>query len=267
MRSLSPPGCARHCAGSPRRGDSCHPRATSSDLGAHGGEELGMGAVTDVAGGERTAIGVPSGALLFDFMLVPPVAHSDRVQRPRLTTRLAESNERLVLVVAPAGYGKTTLAVHWRELDDRPFAWVTLGSGMDDRRALWTAIVESVARAEPTFASTAERVESWLAAAEPSRDGSSGRKGVRADRRRDRRRPRRLPLRQRLSVRRVDRLVRRAHASSGPARDRLPTGSRSRSRSAPCERGSARAAGQRSRSFSRGGRRDSERDHGTRSHA
>ncbi len=127
-----------------------------------------MGAVTDVAGGERTGIGVPSGALLFESMLVPPVAHSDRVQRPRLTTRLAESNERLVLVVAPAGYGKTTLAVHWRELDDRPFAWVTLGSGMDDRRALWTAIVESVARAEPTFASTAERVESWLAAAKPS---------------------------------------------------------------------------------------------------
>ena len=73
-----------------------------------------------------------------------------------------------MLVVAPAGYGKTTLAVQWSELDDRRFAWVALGAGTGDPAALWSSIAESVARAEPTFAPTAERLESWLAAAEPS---------------------------------------------------------------------------------------------------
>ena len=90
------------------------------------------------------------------------------VPRERLTTRLVGSRERLVLVVAPAGYGKTTLAVQWSELDDRRFAWVALGADMGDPAALWSSIAESVGRAEPTFAPTAERLESWLAAAEPS---------------------------------------------------------------------------------------------------
>ena len=61
-----------------------------------------------------------------------------------------------MLVIAPAGYGKTTLAAQWSELDDRCFAWVALGAGMGDPAALWSSITESVGRAEPTFARTAE---------------------------------------------------------------------------------------------------------------
>ena len=98
----------------------------------------------------------------------PPVAHADRVQRVRLTTRLVEARERLLLVVAPPGYGKTTLASQWHEHDERRFAWVLLGPGIDDPTALWSYIVESVGWAEPTFAQTAERLESQLAGAEPS---------------------------------------------------------------------------------------------------
>ena len=100
--------------------------------------------------------------------LAPPLAHDDRVARERLTRRLVGSRERLVLIVAPAGYGKTALAVQWSELDDRRFAWVALGAGTGDPEALWGSIAESVARAEPAFAPTAERVASWLASAEPS---------------------------------------------------------------------------------------------------
>ena len=35
-------------------------------------------------------------------------------------------------VVAPAGYGKTTLLAHWAEADPRPFAWVALDGRDDD---------------------------------------------------------------------------------------------------------------------------------------
>ena len=134
-----------------------------------------MHAVAEVDVGDRTSIGMSNGAgqhrpslTSFSVRLTPPIAHADRVPRERLTTRLVESRERLVLVVAPAGYGKTTLAVQWSELDDRRFAWVVLGAGMGDPAALWSCIAESVGRAEPTFAPTAERLESRLAAAEPS---------------------------------------------------------------------------------------------------
>jgi LuxR family maltose regulon positive regulatory protein len=49
----------------------------------------------------------------------------------------------LVAVVAPAGYGKTTLLREWAELDERPIAWVTLDRRHNDA----TRFVSSVGRA------------------------------------------------------------------------------------------------------------------------
>jgi LuxR family transcriptional regulator, maltose regulon positive regulatory protein len=47
------------------------------------------------------------------------------VPRPRLLRRLAAARDvPLVLVVAPAGYGKTTLLAEWAARDERRFAWV-----------------------------------------------------------------------------------------------------------------------------------------------
>src|SRR3954452_18527763 len=51
------------------------------------------------------------------------------VRRPRLVDRLLESpTTPLVLVVAAAGFGKTTLLSEWEERDPRPFVWI----GVDD---------------------------------------------------------------------------------------------------------------------------------------
>ena len=43
------------------------------------------------------------------------------IERPRLTRLLDESPARMKLLVAPAGYGKSTLARQWTA--DRPRAW------------------------------------------------------------------------------------------------------------------------------------------------
>jgi ATP/maltotriose-dependent transcriptional regulator MalT len=43
------------------------------------------------------------------------------IRRPRLTTLLEAVSARIILLVAPAGYGKTILAREW--LDERPHAW------------------------------------------------------------------------------------------------------------------------------------------------
>jgi len=49
------------------------------------------------------------------------------VPRPRLESRLDQGLDRkLVLVSAPAGYGKTSLVVQWLEARGRPAAWLSL---------------------------------------------------------------------------------------------------------------------------------------------
>ena len=37
-----------------------------------------------------------------------------------------------MLLVAPAGYGKTTLLSEWAACDGRRFAWIDLGAGEHD---------------------------------------------------------------------------------------------------------------------------------------
>jgi LuxR family transcriptional regulator, maltose regulon positive regulatory protein len=49
------------------------------------------------------------------------------VRRPALVRRLVEAGPALALIVAPAGYGKSTLLAEWAERDEREFIWLTLG--------------------------------------------------------------------------------------------------------------------------------------------
>src|SRR6478752_9926855 len=73
--------------------------------------------------------------------LVPPQptwAPSPRPQRgavarPRLVAPLLDSGDAAVAVlVAPAGFGKTTVLREWAARDPRPFAWLTLDARDDD---------------------------------------------------------------------------------------------------------------------------------------
>ncbi len=54
------------------------------------------------------------------------------VPRPSLVGRLMLSDEPLVVISAPAGYGKTTLLHQWAAMDERPFAWVGLSASDND---------------------------------------------------------------------------------------------------------------------------------------
>jgi LuxR family transcriptional regulator, maltose regulon positive regulatory protein len=76
------------------------------------------------------------------------------VWRPRLVERLATSDAPLVVVVAPAGFGKTTLLVQWQGSEERPFAWLSLDEGDNDPLAFWSSLVASIARIIPDFGST-----------------------------------------------------------------------------------------------------------------
>src|SRR5215207_229355 len=64
-----------------------------------------------------------------------PLGHI--VRRPALVQRLADPEAApLAVLVAPAGYGKTTLLREWANRDPRRFAWVTLDERDDGDRLL-----------------------------------------------------------------------------------------------------------------------------------
>jgi LuxR family maltose regulon positive regulatory protein len=56
----------------------------------------------------------------------PPTLRTDTVERPRLTSALADSTARVVLVCAPAGFGKTVVALEWLADVERPLAWLSV---------------------------------------------------------------------------------------------------------------------------------------------
>jgi LuxR family maltose regulon positive regulatory protein len=67
-----------------------------------------------------------------------------------LVSRLRRQHDaRFVSVVAPAGYGKTTLIAQWAAKDVRPFAWVSLDDADNDPVVLLTYIASALDAVEP----------------------------------------------------------------------------------------------------------------------
>jgi LuxR family transcriptional regulator, maltose regulon positive regulatory protein len=72
------------------------------------------------------------------------------VHRSSLIERLAWGNPRpVVAVVAPAGFGKTTLLSQWAEHSEQPFAWVSVEEPDNDPKVLLTYIAEALDAVEP----------------------------------------------------------------------------------------------------------------------
>ena len=65
--------------------------------------------------------------ILTTKLQIPPQPHH-AVPRPRLTDYLEQAvlEHRLVLILAPAGYGKTTLLTQWAHLSRFPIAWLSI---------------------------------------------------------------------------------------------------------------------------------------------
>jgi LuxR family maltose regulon positive regulatory protein len=75
------------------------------------------------------------------------------VVRQRLLDRLAASPAaKLVLVVAPAGWGKTSLLRDWcLAADDSCRAWVSAEAAHNDPARFWSGIIEAIATMRPEF--------------------------------------------------------------------------------------------------------------------
>ena len=74
---------------------------------------------------------------LVGVKLSPPSIRPGTVAKVDVIAGLSSTSARLATIVAPAGYGKTTLLARWAESDPRAFAWVALdGRDDDDPRVL-----------------------------------------------------------------------------------------------------------------------------------
>ena len=79
-----------------------------------------------------------------------PGLRPDLVSRPRLAQRLEESRGRgLVLVCAPAGYGKSVLLAEWARRGPHPVAWLSLDAGDNDPARFWRHTVAALDRVRP----------------------------------------------------------------------------------------------------------------------
>jgi len=78
------------------------------------------------------------------------------VARPRLSERLNRGAEsKLVLVSAPAGFGKTTLLTEWLDLLEHPAAWVSLDQADNHSAVFWSYVVAALQTVEPHIGATA----------------------------------------------------------------------------------------------------------------
>src|SRR5215471_7642116 len=72
------------------------------------------------------------------------------VARPRLAGRLDEGlSQRLILVCAPAGSGKTALLAAWASGGRWPVAWLSLDEGDNDPARFWRYVAAALERSRP----------------------------------------------------------------------------------------------------------------------
>jgi LuxR family transcriptional regulator, maltose regulon positive regulatory protein len=98
-----------------------------------------------------------------------PLVRPGAVDRSRLIERLDRTGSRpIVSVVAPPGYGKTTLLSQWAERNGQSFAWVSMEDLDNDPKVLLTYVATALDAVEPID----ERVFDALASPGSSVPGS-----------------------------------------------------------------------------------------------
>jgi LuxR family transcriptional regulator, maltose regulon positive regulatory protein len=87
---------------------------------------------------------------ILESKLIPAPTRPGLVSRARLLDWLeASAATPVVVICAPAGYGKTILAAEWAERDRRPFVWLSIDRHDNDPAVLLTYLAMGLDRAEP----------------------------------------------------------------------------------------------------------------------
>src|SRR3954447_19672519 len=147
---------------------------------------VGRGPAARRAGAALRSVEAAPDLPLFDVLeskIQPPSLRPGTVPRTPLVNRLrAATPRRIATIIAPAGYGKTTLLAQWAERDPRPFVWVSvdehdddpivllrhLAAALDTVAPLGPDVIDALARPlESVWTSVVPRLAALIAAAQP----------------------------------------------------------------------------------------------------
>jgi LuxR family maltose regulon positive regulatory protein len=122
--------------------------------------------------GEGADLPQRGSGLVFDLVaskLRRPLPRPGTIRRSPLIEKLAREDSRpIVSVVAPAGYGKTTLLSQWAERNGQAFAWVSVDEKDNDPKVLLAYVAQALDAVQPV----GERVFDALASPASSVPGS-----------------------------------------------------------------------------------------------
>src|SRR5262252_6306969 len=128
---------------------------------------MGESDVRDRASRSRRA-GRPAFDLYASKLHCPPIRPGS-IRRSSLIKQLVDGDPcPIVSVVAPPGYGKTTLLSQWAEANGQAFAWVSVDQADNDPKVLLSYVAEALDAVEPID----ERVFDALASPSSSVPGS-----------------------------------------------------------------------------------------------
>jgi len=96
-------------------------------------------------------------SLLTTKLFIPPRRPRDSVvDRSRLTDRLDATNgQRLTLISAPAGFGKTTLLSEWIPQSEHCVPWLSLDANDNDPARFWTYVIAALQMLQPNLGASA----------------------------------------------------------------------------------------------------------------
>jgi LuxR family maltose regulon positive regulatory protein len=98
----------------------------------------------------RTGHAAGPGSDLITGKLRRPAVPTGTVPRSQLLDRVARGDSpQIVSVIAPSGYGKTTLLAQWAACDVRPFAWVSLDERDNDPKVLLSYVAAALDAVQP----------------------------------------------------------------------------------------------------------------------
>jgi LuxR family maltose regulon positive regulatory protein len=93
---------------------------------------------------------------LISTKLYLPPPRPNLVSRPRLVKQLnAGASCKLILISAPAGFGKTTLLYEWISGRELPLAWFSIDSNDNDPIRFWAYVIAALQTIEPEIGVTA----------------------------------------------------------------------------------------------------------------
>ncbi len=90
--------------------------------------------------------------MLLKTKFLAPAINSRSVERSRLVKHLmSRAGRKLILLTAPAGYGKTTLVSQWLHTFEKNFCWLSLDASDNHALRFWQYVIGAIQQKQASF--------------------------------------------------------------------------------------------------------------------